>query len=323
MSDKLSAQTTVSFRQTQETLRLSLEYHVGPFQEGRGTPLRLYPDVPATLRATKGTVVAGETRVEECDEIISFSGSDTATLKRPMAYAITFESTNIAFDSEGNTVNPDLHYDGDNDKIISSIPFYGGFRVTYKANYTVLYYTPITTYTYYADGSIAWYRQFGTVYAFYNGASVSMDVETTVSSSNEYMEFYRVISKIVLDQDGAHEMPPNWEDNPPDGHYPNMSTDHDLDPDNSFTDERIHELGEANKFGSINTLRHRYSTSNLDPYTVGSVYTPKYKVKWGTVNSSGLSEDEVNTWNQAFARINKDQLLIDLGKRFPGITANG
>ncbi len=313
-----SAQLTVEFQSTEFASELILEYHVGPHQQGRGIPLRLYPAVPAILRATRGTLESGETRVEDVDEIVKFTGSATARLKRPAAYQIAFYDLSVAYSLTGEVILPVLHYDADQDEIVADQPFYGGIRVTYRSNYNVLYYNPTVTYTYYADGSIGSYTQYGTAYAFYQNKAAIMDVDVTIQNKERYQEYYRIVSTIVLDADGAHEMPPNW---PTDGAYPYFSSDYDLDPDNSLTEDRIHEVGFVDNIGIINNLLNRYYVSILPPYAQsGLTYHPVYHIKYAQPNVNGLDSNETQMWQQAFASVNRTELFDDLSDKYDGLT---
>jgi hypothetical protein len=295
-----------------------LETHQGNFQYGKGTPLRLYPDVKAKLAATKGTIESGESRVEKVSEIVAFSGK-TASLKRPRGNSFSISPVpGILFDVNGNTVSPTVHYDSDNDELISDIPFYGAVKVEYNAPYRILYYNPDQSYAIQADGSLflkEW--GWGTVYAFYQGESASIELTLEEDTPSQWREVYRVVSDIVLDKDGAWEKPPGWDNNPKDGSFPVGS--HTIDPDNSFTDERIHEIGDVSKIGEVSTIWRRFSASILDPYkTSGIPYTPKYYLKWASLPSE--SEDPDGVWRAAFGRVDKSAVLADLKVKYPGIT---
>lgn len=324
----VSATTTVNFTETSDNLNLSLEYHVGPYNPayyGKGTPIRQYPFIsnfPGPVFAcTRGTITIGEVRVEDVDELIEFSGSNTANVKRPKPSGVNISTTlasstnpripnRISFDKEGHDVYPIVHYDYDNDQLVSNIAFYGAIRVTYQATYQVIYYLPDSQYTQLADGSLAVSTEWGTVFVFYNGSSAKMEVSCNVADTKDRVEYYRVVVTTVLDQDGSHEAPPNW---PTSGDYGIQGVD-DLDPDSSFTYDRAFEIGTVDKLGTVITIQNRFSTTLLDPYAGSGIsWTPKYKVKWASV------PDEM-VWKHAFAAVNRNAVWADLQARWTGIT---
>ena len=324
----VSASTTISFTEASSNVNLSLEYHVGPFNPayyGQGTPIRQYPFIGTfpgvKFACTRGKITVGEVRVEDVDELIEFSGSTTANVKRPRPSAVNastvlsssnepFVPNKIAFDKDGNEVFPTVHYDYEHDQLVSDVAFYGAVRVTYQATYQVIYYLPDSQYTQLADGSIAVSTAWGTIFVFYDGSSTKLEVSCNVADAKDRVEYYRVVVTTVLDEDGSHEAPPDW---PTSGDYGIADVD-DLDPDSSFTYDRAFEIGTVDKLGDVVTIQNRFSTTLLDPYAgSGIAWTPKYKVKWA-------SAPEELVWKQAFAAVNKNAVWADLRARWTGIT---
>lgn len=313
----VSSSATIEFNAEPFNGSLTLEYHIGNFQFGKGTPVRLYPNVNAKLAATKGTAELGETRIENVNEIVDFSGS-TGSLKRPNGTNFIISPVlDISFDKQGNTVNPVVHYDSDNDQLVSDIPFYGAVSVSYDAAYKLIYYNPDLKYSLQNDGSYLLSEWgYGTLYAFYEGQSAKLEMKYEEDNPTQWMEFYRVVSDIVLDPDGSWEKPPNWDDNPKDGSFP--VGDHDIDPDNSFTDERLHEIGDVSKIGQVASFWRRFYAPLLDPYkTAGTSFTPKYYLKWASLPSA--SEDPDGIWRAAFGKADKAAILASLQQIYTGI----
>lgn len=304
MSSRPTANLAVSFGARSSNLSLSLELHHGQYSEYGSIPVRLYPPVEATLRATRGTAHFGEALSENVDEILSFDGGKTASLKRPMAQNIVFYSIQIAINYDGDDVFPTLHYDPDADQVVSDIPFYGAFRAVYDAPYRLIYYRYDADYSQYGGGGLT--LSSGTLYAFYNGASAKIDIGFDSSESPFVVELYRVYSNIVLDPDGAWEEPPGW---PDDGSYPDHPQIEPRDKDNAFTDERKHRIGYVNKLGSVSWTW--FSSFNLKPYEGLLKYTPKYKIRW--------ADPPDKTWDKAFSMVRKGEIQADLAKSFPGL----
>ncbi|HRD65724.1 MAG TPA: hypothetical protein PKY50_06165 [Candidatus Competibacter sp.] len=305
MTTKQSASLSVEFNPPAPDVVLALEMHLGPYAEYGFIPIRLYPDVSATLRATRGTAHLGETRVEALDEILDFGGGKTARLKRPNPNDdVVFYSLDVAFDSAGNEVYPTLHYDPDTGEAVSDVSFHGAVRVTYTANYRLVYYRYDVDYDPISGGLTL---SSGIVYAFYLGESAQIDVGIESAQSQQYVECYRVYTKVVLDPDGAWELPPGWTE---DGSYPDHPEIEARDPDNSFTDERPHRIALINKIGSI--VWRWYHVPIVQPYVLQPSYRPKFFIKFATPPS-----DE---WKAAFSRVNKSAIMADVAAAYGPVT---
>lgn len=314
---KSAASLGIDYQAPRDSPALTLETHIGNFQFGRGIPVRLYPDVPAKLAATKGTATLGESRVEAVNEIVAFSGK-TAGLKRPRGNGFTIApSTDIAFDFDGKSVDPVVHYDSDADELVANIPFHGAVAVSYSAPYRLIYYVAELSYAAQADGSLLLSEWgYGTLYAFYRGESASIELTLEEDNPTQWREVYRVVSDIVLDPEGAWEKPPGWDENPKVGTFP--VGDHKIDPDNAFTDERLHQIGDVSRIGQVGTIWRRFNSPLLDPYkTAGLSFTPKYYLRWAALPSA--AEDPDGIWRAAFGRVDKAAVLADLKTQYPGI----
>lgn len=300
---RVTASLTVALDAAPAAASLALEMHHGPAAEYGFIPIRLYPPVEAKVRATRGTAHLGEIRTEEVEEIISFSGSKTATLKRPGVTWAAFYSLQLAFDADGNEVYPALRYDAARGEVVADVAFYGAFRAVYRVDYRLVYYR------YEVDSLIsgAVVLSLGMVYAFFQGASASIEIGMD-SDSSFLTEIYRVYSKIVLDPKGAWEMPPNW---PNDGKFPTHPQVEELDPDNSFTDERKHRIGYITKSGVL--FSDWFSAPNLNPEIGAGNYHPKYFIKWASAPDG--------SWTDAFDTVKKGDIQTELASVFPGLVA--
>lgn len=308
MSERTTTALTVSLDAASPEVGLTLEMHQGPYAEYGAIPVRLYPPVEAILRATRGSAHFGESRVEAVEEILSFDGGKTASLKRPLPQGIAFYSLQLALDAEGNDAVPTLHYDPATAEVVSDIPFYGAFKVVYTAPYRLIYYKYEADFEPFGGGLTL---SAGTLYAFYGGASAHIDIGFSSSSDPFTVELYRVYSNIVLDPDGAWEEPPGWTE---DGSYPDRPDIEPRDKDNAFTDERKHRVGYVNKLGTVSW--QWFGASTLQPYTGFDFgkegYRPKYKIRW--------ADPPDKTWEKAFASVKKGEIQADLAKSFPGLT---
>jgi hypothetical protein len=312
MSDQLYADLLVDFSKP-DAPELSLEFHKGMFSFGYGIPIRLYPNVPAKLAASKGNAVFGEVREELVSEIVEFSGN-VGNLKRPRGYNFIIDSElDIAFDEHGNVVYPNVTYSLSKDALVSDIFFYGAVKATYLAPYRLIYYSADNRYALQPDGSLLLSEWgYGTVYAFHEKKHAKIEVTLNIDRESQWMEIYRVTSDIVLDSEGAWEKPPGWDNSPKDGSFPIGG--HVIDPDNSFTDERLHEIGDVSKIGQVTNFWRRFQIRILKPYSASGVgYHPKYYLQWASIPSDP-------EWAAAFNRVDRDEVFDGLVEMYPGIT---
>jgi len=117
-------------------------------------------------------------------------------------------------------------------------------------------------------------------------------------------ELYKVVSEYVADPDGQWEKPPNF---PTDGTYPNG--DSGPDTDIYMINERVHEIGNVDRFGGVR--EEIFTVRTLQPYTGDSGYRPLYKLEW--------QAQPDNTWQRAFERVDVRRLISSLRQRYPGI----
>jgi hypothetical protein len=315
MQSRTTATTEVSFdSESQSNQQLEITTDSGYFSWGVGTRLRLYPPVPALLRATCGTISdLGIIRDEYVSEIISFSGSKTSQLKRVPFGSVTFESIEISFDSEGNDVGPVIHYDSENQQAVSDIIFYGGIKATYMCQYKLLKYMPSIENIPVGGGNYATNISSGTVYAFYNKQMTSHQISFNTSDEPVYVECYRLYDKIVLDENGSHEAPDNWPDS---GSY-QASPNSYVDPTNSFTEERTHEIGYISYIGSISY--YSFSARVLDPFTTTTSIGEDRRQYYLRFSSPPSSGQNVANWRRVFAGIDRASILSRVQSKYGGV----
>lgn len=268
--------------------------------------LRLFPAVEALLRATAGTVVFAETRIRRVVyEILAFRGDNRVRTRYPISGGFSWQSLNLAFDRQGRTVQPVITHDLLTSEVIADQAFYGGVRVAYDAAYRVIDYTPEIHWNPQIASGGAVIVQTGMVLAYYQGQIATLSVEAEFGEpSAQYVELYRVISHIVLDPDGAWEEPPGW---PEENKYPTTNAE-GPDPDNSFTDERPHEIARINTLGQIDISN--YYVSWAKPYTGASNYRPRYRLRRGVAPEG---------YQEAFAVVDWGQIRQRLARLYPGL----
>lgn len=290
---------------------------------------RCFPSSGVTFICNRGTVRPGEVKTQVIHEGLKFSDSDTAELRFPYATDVilddSFPRLKKITKADGSIEivesNATLTFDQDSNSVIASEAIYGGCTVAYRTSYQMLYYVPYSLVV--AGGWFGMSWATGTIFG-YKGAVVEMlEMELEIDKDSDWIEFCRVVSKIVLDPDGTHEAPIGW---PTTSKFSGLSTK-ELDPYNSFTDERVHAIVNINNIGSL-----RYESYNnggkgysswFDPMFGKSTWNPSYEVKYSTPptnepNSKSMSYS-LSSWQKVFTSVNKGQLEDDLKKRYPGL----
>jgi hypothetical protein len=209
-----------------------------------------------------------------------------------------------------------------------------------------LYYLPNANETPVGGGNYSFVWTTGTIFGYNNYTVETLEMELDIKDSPDWVEFGRVTSKIVLTAEGVYEYPPNWDQtysdnqnvyNPksratyPTGTFPYFSTDYDIDPDQSFIDERVHCIIKVNTVGAIqfedfNNGGDGYWAWNL-PYFGYSTYNPKYECKWADppggkkASSAEDFQNDVNnrTWRDVFLEVDKEDIQDRLTDEYPGV----
>lgn len=326
---------------------LVLERHIGFTGLKRGIAFRQYPQCPAKLVCTYGTISdLPEYRVSDETELVVFSGSATASLKRPQAESVVVESiSGTAFDETGKLIYPIVNYDTVKQQLVSDKPFYGAVRVSYQAPY-LLYFYEFTTRIDLNYQSTTMYGD-DEIHAFYKKNHASLKMDMSFKLKEQWMPFYTVYTKIVLDELGTWEYPMNWEtadfnnrkkspDDPTKtkrdiGTFGTWSS-YELNPDMSFTDERVHQIGEFDFIGRVRTstpndiltVQWPYFSSGLSFHDLGARDLIRFHLKFAPKPTwkQSMSYPEQNLFD-AYYSINKNDIFEELQDDYPNIMKEG
>lgn len=351
MASVVAADLSISFEtEDSQSGRIILQQMTTRF-DSRGTLWgRSFCNETVGYTASIGIVEAGNRYPQKVNsESISFSDSSSATLKFPGAYDVSILQQVLMRRITRNnqvTIEPvsvTLVYDEETESVVTAdgLPVYGKAAVSYTSIYEMFYYRPYVQ-------SIPWGGVtigIGTVFAYNSTTVETLEMELDMSSPKDWVEYARVVSKIVLDPKGVWEFPANWQsafssnrskigderqDYPIAGTFPNTSET--VDGSNCFVDERIHMIVEVNSIGSI-----RYSDFNNggdgywgweNPYFGDSAYDPTYEIQFAeppggsrAQNAEEFKHDLNNrTWRDVFLEVDKKELIEKLQDEYPGAT---
>jgi len=300
------------------------------------------------VEVTVGSVERGPSYEIPIREALKFSNSSSANLKYPNAFSVSITPKVMLMEKRDSnnrrTIVPatgvTYKFDADKAAVVATKPsgplalgnvkdvevkVYGVVFVSYTATLRILYYKPNLDGQNFGGEVVL---SLGTIYAYhdYDVATQEMEVDPD-NDDPTYVEYARVYSKIVLDTDGAWEAPPGWPENTT---YPiaGVGPPGGLDPDNSFTDERVHEIIYVYTSGRLDY--ERFSTNLLRPYVGTFNYNPEYFIRFGsppTATSDPKEEwiltQQGKTWGSVFLDVNKDQILSSITSRYPGAVEGG
>jgi hypothetical protein len=200
--------------------------------------LRLYPAVPALLRASVGDIIRlGDHGQLIEKEAVEFQGSSTASTRFPIAQLLTVTQFGAIFDRDGNTVN--TSFTAVNGQLQAERDVYGAITVDYNTTYSRLQYKPEVT----GDVNTAITINLGTVLAFFNGSVATFTIQPSAFPDIENFELYALESKTVVQGVQVYEFPPGW---PNDNTFPGrvVPPDNLPDPDDAWVlVRRFHEIG--------------------------------------------------------------------------------
>lgn len=335
----ITSTLTIPFDSESTTTRITLERHTGFTGLKPGIPFRLYPQVEAKLICQYGKISSlPEYRYSTEKEVVAFSGSNTASLKRPLAINIELELIAVSFDDSGNNITPSLVFDETQQLVIADKPFYGAVMATYQAPYSLYFYEFKTQFnllnsqtTIYSD----------TIYGFYRTSQASLPMDMVIGNESEWKDLYSVSSRIVKDSYGTWEYPEEWarvdaenkgisKDSEqfklyPDGKFPDW-TNYVIDPYMAFSDGRTHLVAEYNLYGRIRVKEKQ--TYMYEPYSWGDLSFTQLassgliqfylnrstKVQWKP-SMTGLEKQ----WWDAYLSIDFNKILSELKYDYPNI----
>ena len=317
---------------------ISLELHRGFAGLRTGIPFRVYPQIEARLICEYGTISAGQQRFSDENELVVFTGSATASLKRPVAINVVLELVNVSFDDSGNPVTPVVWFDEGNQRVVADRAFYGAIRARYAAPYNLHHYqfktefNPATSQTtIYSD----------TILAFYRTATAELKMNVGIDASFEWRPLYKITRRIVTDELASWEYPPVWAthdanskgkspDDPsipsrPVGSFGDWST-HTINPDMAFTDERLHLFAEFNRLGRLRTserlveVEEPYKRSGLSFQVLADRGLIQFWFeRIAKPEFLPSQSDHEADWYAAFQSFNWGEILEELQEDFPNI----
>ena len=317
---------------------ISLELHRGFAGLRTGIPFRVYPQVEARLICEFGTISLGQQRYSDENELVVFTGSATATLRRPLAINVSLEFVSVAWDESGSMETPVLSWDEENQQVIADRPFYGAIRARYDAPYSLHHYQFRTEFdagtsqtTIYAD----------TILAFYRTATASLEMSMSVDASFEWRPLYKVTRRVVTDELGSWEYPPIWAshdanskgkspDDPsipsrPVGSYGDWTT-HTINPDMAFSDQRLHLFAEFNRLGRLRTserlveVEEPYKRSGLSFQVLADRGLIQFWFeRIAKPEFLPSQSDHEADWYAAFQSFNWGEILEELNSDYPNI----
>jgi len=243
--------------------------------------LKLYPAVNAKVVASVGTVVKGPSQFEEItDEAILFSGSRTASTRRPVIQLATLVTFGATFDREGNTISPSFSIvDG---VLTASEEVFGSVIINYRTSFLQIDYQGEDT-----SGGQGFTFDLGTVLCFFNGSVAQLTIRPGDFEEDEGTVLYEIISEAVANEEGLFEKPPGWTGKPGSptfpGGEPNPNTANQLH-------ERIHETGYITPQSSVFTRVQFVPPAK--PFT-GSGFAEVKILRVATVGAGGLTAEQL------------------------------
>ena len=245
--------------------------------------LKLYPAVSAKMRASIGTVVRGSSEFEEItDEALLFSGSTTASTRRPVIQLATLVSYGATFDRDGNSISPSFSIV--NGVVTASEEVFGSVVINYRTSFKQIDYEGEDT-----SGGQGLAFDLGTVLAFFNGSVAQLTIRPTDFEEDQGTVLYEVTSEAVAQKDGLFEKPPDWTGQPGSPTFPGGFPDPN---EASQTHERVHETGYITPQGS--TFVRTQFVPPAKPF-VGSGYAEVKRIRVATVGAGGLTEEQLNS----------------------------
>jgi hypothetical protein len=170
-------------------------------------------------------------------------------------------------------------------------------------------------------------------------------MEMDISSSPDFVEYARVVSKIVLDPQGVWEFPINWQstydnnrqlvgdersDYPADGTFDGYSDT--VDGGNCFVDERVHLIIEVSSFGSLKYLDFNNGGDGYwaweNPYFGNADYNPIYEIRFAEPPGGSKASNAEDfrhaqlfgSWREVFLKVDKKELIEKLQTEYPTAT---
>lgn len=283
MSGQLQRLVTASFAPASGSHPLAIEPDPGFYVDGL-VHLLLIPDVGAGLKASVGEARLGNSKaIDIPGGILSFSGSDSASLPAPpVGSAPEFEAL-FAFDSQGQPTSVGAHYDPAAFEVRLSRACTAAIAYTaYTSRARTIEYQPKVESA--AGGSKTTY---GVIAAYYQGTLITYQVTPpNIDRGDAVVELYKRYSIKIINGDGQFEKPPGY---PQSGEYPDRSMV--LDVVGSREIQRVHEVAFLNSEGRVTVFTP--TVTILEPYVGDNAYKPTVSCSIATLDPEKFSKDAI------------------------------
>lgn len=168
-------------------------------------------------------------------------------------------------------------------------------RSNYVRPFKILRYAPqIKT------AGLSFSIHYGVVAAVKSGKVSMVQVEAIAGLDDTTLEAYRIVSEVLVNEEGEWEKPDGWPSTPT---YPGGVTPVP-DPAIGVIVERVHET--CHLTSKVTSYVRKYSINYSKPYSGSSTYKPKKTMREG--NLSGMTTDQKIRASEAIAERKKSAL---------------
>lgn len=275
MSRGIASEVTVPFSEDRVP-QITITGDPGVSDPGLGIPFRVYP-AGCTYYVTVGTLTPDTIReVEIPGEMLSFSKSDSATLKYPPHGRQPILEVLWALNDRGQPADVRsmrFTIDSYTGRVKCSKAFTGLVKTSaYSARYQRILYKPTVEAV-----AVLWsefpgiHVNYGVIAACKDGAMAIHEVQipTGPQTGTDKVELWRVVSNTILDPTGEWEKPQTWGTS-----YNGKFNDGKTGPDSSsaIMKERVHEIGYATRTGLV-TWYDQFPRGLANPYPPRAIKT--------------------------------------------------
>ena len=287
MADPIS--TTLSVPFTDDTSGLqgaNIEMDLDPGFTAFGQfRVRHFPAVNAKIVADIGTVVKqGTSQLSIPREAVRISGK-TASANFPITQLLSVSTPGTVFDRDGNSISPGFVHDGFGIATADGTDAFGMLIIEYTANFLQLLYT---------GQIIGTTVKLGSILSFFEGSVAVFDIPLPeFDTEGEHFEIYRIVSEMVVNEDGQFEKPEGWipgDDTSPT--FPGGNPDPTLP---SIVVERVHEVGHVtNPADPLTRTRRRCFRVEPEEPFAGGGFTPPKTLKIAQPSADGPTSEQMN-----------------------------
>jgi len=259
--------------------RLQWAFHPGVTLIGT-TRLRLYPAIGAVTGTNRGSLVRETTVSFDVDrEVITFTGSNSASTEFPIVGGLTVNVLGFMFDKEGDSASPSFELV--NGSLRADEEVVGVVEVSYTTTYDRYLYTLDVI----GDTIFGGY-----VFAFHEGIIATQAVDpAALDTGDELSELYTIFSQAVINEVGVFEKPPDWTGA---SDSPTHSGGDPIPGDASVLVERPHEIGYMTP---DNNFRVRsYFVPKAEPFKFTSSYKIPTGIRVATPGQGAITLEQLN-----------------------------